>query len=135
MTHFEQIKQIARHYGFRHQAIKASEECSELSAAFCKLVDGEAGRSAVIEEMADVTIMLRQMRYLMRVGRPELDRVIDFKVSRQMERIKSEKSIDKSEKSSIMKNHQNVEQLLQKIAWYQELYDRSRIENKPGACF
>ena len=49
MTHYEKIKRIANHYGFRHQAIKAAEECSELSAALSKLVNGEGGRAAVID--------------------------------------------------------------------------------------
>lgn len=84
-------------------------------------MDGEVGRSAVIEEMADVTIMLRQMQYLMRVGRPELDRAIDSKISRQLERMKSEKTLDKSGKSPIIKNHQSLD-----VEWYQELYDKAR---------
>ena len=87
----------------------------------CIRDSGEVGRSAVIEEMADVTIMLRQMQYLMRVGRPELDRAIDSKISRQLERMKSEKTLDKSGKSPIIKNHQSLD-----VEWYQELYDKAR---------
>ncbi len=131
MTHYEKIKRIANHYGFRHQAIKTAEECSELSAALCKLVGGEGGRAAVIDEIADAMVMIQQMRYLMHIDRAKLDRAIDTKVDRQLERMKNEKPLDKSKKRSIIKNHN----LMQDIGWYQELYDRSRIENKPGACF
>lgn len=122
MTHYEKIKRIANHYCFRHQAIKTAEECSELSAAFCKLVNGEGGRAAVIDEMADVMIMTQQMRYLMHIDRAELDQTIENKVNRQLERIKNEKPLDKSKKRSIIKNHN----LMQDISWYQELYDKAR---------
>lgn len=87
MTHHDNIKRIARHYGFRHQAIKAAEECSELSAAFCKLVNGEGGRAAVIEEMADVMIMTQQMQYLMHIDSAELREVVEAKVRRQLRRM------------------------------------------------
>ena len=130
MTHYEKIKQIANHYGFRHQAIKTIEECSELAVVMTKYVLGQAGRSAFVDELAGVTIMKRQMRYLMRISRAELDQAIENKVNRQLERMKNAKPLDKSEKSPIIKNHQNLD-----IEWYQERYDRSRIENKPGACF
>lgn len=122
MNHYDKIKQIANHYGFRHQGRKLAEECSELSAAMLKYLDGEAGRSAVIEEMADVMIMTQQMRYLMHIDRAELDQTIENKVNRQLERIKNEKPLDKSKKRSIIKNHN----LMQDISWYQELYDKAR---------
>lgn len=122
MTHYEKIKRIANHYGFRHQSIKTAEECSELSAALSKLVNGEGGRAAVIDEIADVMIMTQQMRYLMHIDRAELDQTIENKVNRQLERIKNEKPLDKSKKRSIIKNHN----LMQDISWYQELYDKAR---------
>lgn len=126
MTHYEKIKQIANHYGFRHQAIKTTEECSELAVVMAKYVLGQAGRSAVVDELADVTIMKRQMQYLMKISRAELDQAIENKVNRQLERMKNEKSLDKSKKRSIIKNHQSIEKLLKEIEWYQELYDKSR---------
>lgn len=88
MTYHDKIKRIAHHYGFRHQAIKAAEESSELSVALCKLVGGEGGRAAVVEEMADVMIMVEQMQYLMRVNNAELREVMTDKVERQLGRMK-----------------------------------------------
>lgn len=122
MTHYEKIKQIANHYGFRHQAIKTTEQSSELAVVMTKYVLGQAGRSAVVDELADVTIMKRQMQYLMKISRAELDHAIENKVNRQLERMKNEKSLDKSKKRSIIKNHN----LMQDINWYQELYDKAR---------
>lgn len=93
MTHYEKIKRIANHYGFRHQAIKTAEECSELSAALSKLVNGEGGRSAVIDEIADVIIMTKQMRYLMHIDRAELREVMEAKVKRQLHRMEAERHV------------------------------------------
>lgn len=118
--HQESIKRIAKHYGFRHQAMKAAEECSELAVALCKLVEGESGRTAVIEEMADVMIMLRQMQYLMRIDRKGLDTCIGKKISRQLTRMQNE-PLDKSKNRPIIRNQTVLE-----IEWYQELYDKAR---------
>lgn len=123
MNHYDSIKRIANHYGFRHQGRKLAEECSELSVAMLKYLDGEAGRSAVIEEMADVRIMSEQMQYLMRIDRTELQKAMEAKVERQLRRMKSDKPLDKSKKSSIMKNYQKLQLENQ---WYQELYDKAR---------
>lgn len=126
MNHYDSIKRIANHYGFRHQGRKLAEECSELSVAMLKYLDGEAGRSAVIEEMADVRIMSGQMQYLMRIDRAELQKAMEAKVERQIRRMKSTKALDKFGKSSIMKNHQIIDKLQRENQWYQELYDKSR---------
>lgn len=93
MTHYEKIKRIANHYCFRHQAIKTAEECSELSAAFCKLVGGEGGRAAVIDEIADVMIMTQQMQYLMHIDRAELREVMEAKARRQFGRMEAERNV------------------------------------------
>ena len=119
MTYHKKTRKIASHYGFWHQAWKLVEECGELAAAMAKYVLGQAGRSVVIEEMADVTIMLRQMEYLMDIQKCELHAAMDFKVDRQLDRMKDENPLDKAKKCSIIKNHQE-------IAWYQELYDKAR---------
>ena len=64
------------------------KKASELSAAMNKLLAGEGGRSAVIEEMADVTIMLEQMQYLMHIDKSEIISTMEGKLNRQLARIK-----------------------------------------------
>lgn len=88
MNHYKDIKKIAKHYGFRNQGLKLAEEASELSSAMCKLLTGEGGRSAVIEEMADVTIMLEQMQYLMHIDKSEIISTMEGKLNRQLARMK-----------------------------------------------
>ena len=88
MNRYKIIKQIANHYGFRKQGNKLAEEASELSAAMNKLLSGEGGRAAIIEEMADVTIMIEQMQYLMHIDKSEIISTMEGKLNRQLARMK-----------------------------------------------
>ena len=86
----ERIKTIADHYGIKKQLRQLAEECSELAV--------EASHSArkgttvkIIEEMADVQIMIEQIIYLARIDRCDIQDCINFKLDRQMKRIEKEK--------------------------------------------
>lgn len=83
------IKTIADHYGIKEQLRQLAEECCELAV--------EANHSArkgttvkIIEEIADVAIMMEQIIYLARIDRKDIDEVIDYKLNRQLERIGKE---------------------------------------------
>ena len=85
----ERIKTIADHYGIENQMRQLAEECSELAV--------EANHSArkgttvkIIEEIADVLIMMQQVIYLSGIDRKDIDEVIDYKLNRQLERIGKE---------------------------------------------
>lgn len=88
----DKIIQIADHYGFTSQADIMIEECGELIQAICKLRRGwsEDRFKHVKEEIADVLIMVSQLRYLL--GTEEIDKILDFKIQRQLERIEGEKN-------------------------------------------
>ena len=49
-------------FGPDHQIDKCIEECGELIAALTRYRDGRAAVEDVVDELADVGIMLRQMR-------------------------------------------------------------------------
>ena len=90
MIEDERIKTIADHYGIEKQLHQLAEECSELAV--------EASHSArkgvtvkIIEEMADVLIMIEQVIYLANIAIEDIDECIKFKIDRQLERIKEEK--------------------------------------------
>lgn len=91
MNHYKIIRKIAKHYGFKHQGLKLAEEAAELSSAMCKLLSGEGGRNAVIEEMADVTIMIEQIQYLMHIDKSEIISKMEGKLNRQLDRISGKK--------------------------------------------
>lgn len=85
----ERIKTIADHYGIKEQLRQLAEECCELAV--------EANHSArkgvtvkIIEEIADVAIMMEQIIYLAEIDRKDIDEVIDYKLNRQIERIGKE---------------------------------------------
>ena len=84
------IIEIADHYGIEKQLHQLAEECSELAV--------EASHSArkgvtvkIIEEMADVLLMIEQVVYLANIATEDIDECIRFKIDRQLERIKEEK--------------------------------------------
>lgn len=83
------IEQIAAHYGFTSQADMLCEESAEYMVALNKLRRGKPDAyNNIKEEVADVLIMARQLRYLL--GYEEIDRIIDEKLNRQMRRIADE---------------------------------------------
>ena len=82
--------EIADHYGIEKQLHQLAEECSELAV--------EASHSArkgvtvkIIEEMADVLLMMEQVIYLANIAIDDINECIQFKIDRQLERIKEEK--------------------------------------------
>ena len=85
------IKTIADHYGIKKQLRQLAEECSELAV--------EASHSArkgttvkIIEEMADVQIMIEQIIYLAKIDKCDIEDCINFKLDRQMKRMEKEKA-------------------------------------------
>jgi NTP pyrophosphatase (non-canonical NTP hydrolase) len=83
---------IMEHYGARHQLVKLCEECGELIQQAAKCADKETDYNEdMIEEMADVTIMIMQfMSILPRVDYALFRQIIREKLDRQLERIKNE---------------------------------------------
>lgn len=88
----ELAAQIMQHYGARHQLIKLCEECGELIQQAAKCYDRDQPFSAdFIEELADVQVLIMQFRTVMGTyWFGEMERAIDRKLRRQIERIESE---------------------------------------------
>lgn len=80
---------IAMHYGMKAQSMQACEECAELIQAVSKLTRGvtEMRILALVEEIADVRIMMSQLMQLYGIPEPEVSECIDEKLKRQLERI------------------------------------------------
>ena len=64
MTHDERITKIADNYGLDSQLDILQEECAELIVAVSKFKRGK-DTANIIEEIADVEIMLDQIVYLL----------------------------------------------------------------------
>lgn len=86
------IRTIVGYYGADAQSMQACEECAELIQAVSKLTRGvtEMRISALVEEIADVRIMMSQLMQLYGIPEPEVSECIDEKLKRQLKRIKEE---------------------------------------------
>lgn len=74
-------------YGCKAQAAVAIEEMSELTKELCKnLFRGAENHKALIEEIADVTIMLEQLRLIYEAN-DEVCEQMDRKIERMYERL------------------------------------------------
>ena len=85
----DKVKEIAEHYGLKNQLRQLAEECCELSV--------ESSHSArkgttvkIIEEMADVMIMIEQVVYLAKIDKCDIEDCINYKINRQLKRIEEE---------------------------------------------
>lgn len=83
---------IAMHYGMKAQSMQACEECAELIQAVSKLTRGvnEIRILSLVEEIADVRIMMSQLMQLYGIPETEIATLVERKLERQLERIKGE---------------------------------------------
>ena len=76
VTALELYREAIERYGEHRQLVKVCEELAELQQAICKRFDVSVGYERdgeeVVEEIADVEIMLEQLRVILRVD-PEME--------------------------------------------------------------
>lgn len=82
----ERCELIADHYGLNNQISIAVEELSELTKELCKYKRYHNNKAQIIDECADVLIMVDQLLYLFEAGN-EIEKRIDFKLTRQLNRM------------------------------------------------
>lgn len=103
----DKIKKIADHYGFAKQSRQLNEECAELIQAVNKyyrfheglvinddnltcISDNNMLIQNIVEEIADVEIMLNQMKYLLNINPQAVEQIKVKKIDRQFIRIEKE---------------------------------------------
>ena len=79
---------ILNNYEAKAQKLKCAEELAELETALLKHINKGGNIDEVLEEMADALIMIEQVKWLMPFGENRLEKMIDFKLDRQLERIR-----------------------------------------------
>lgn len=85
----KQLKYIAEKYGKESQLRQLQEECAELIVACSKILRmSDKSINNLIEEIADVRVMIEQIEYLYGIKSLVKDEMI-YKVERQLERIKA----------------------------------------------
>ena len=95
-----ELKKIAEHYGYEAQSNQLVEECAELIQAVSKYRRATAGVGQpladyhrtvalenLIEEIADVEVMIEQVKYLLQIPEDEIEAVKLFKVNRTKDRM------------------------------------------------
>lgn len=87
MNRVEKLRYIANHYGVIPQVQKTIEELNELSLELVKILTKVGDKEAIIDEIADVNIMVEQLKILYDISPIEVSDRIDFKLNRQLERI------------------------------------------------
>ena len=86
----DKVKRIADYYGWNNQLKQLAEECSELSVEALHYTREGRGIERISEEMADVLIMIQQIIYLIGYGYEDIEKYAEFKIDRQLSRIKRE---------------------------------------------
>lgn len=89
------IEKIAQYYGYDNQSMQLIEEMAELTQAINHLrridnYEDVKSRQAVFEEIADVEIMLEQIKYLLNCH-DEVESMKKYKVNRQLGRVEHER--------------------------------------------
>lgn len=87
------IEKIALHYGFDSQSRQTIEEMAELTVALSKMHRkySKENLDNIIEELADVQIMIEQMMFLTS-SKNEVEQIMEQKIKRQLARIKEEQN-------------------------------------------
>jgi len=89
-------RQILSHYGIEKQRRQLVEECAELIQAIMKLERTDKERVHYIEELADVEIMMEQMKIRLQtydpLGWDIFTDMIEQKTNRQLDRMAEEKA-------------------------------------------
>lgn len=88
------LKEVADYYGKENQLHQLMEECCELAAECNHSVRKKSITVDLINEIADVEIMLAQIKYLYQISDDDIEEMKDYKITRQKLRILNDKERD-----------------------------------------
>ena len=83
---------IAEHYGLNTQEFQSISELMELGEVLTRRPGqrDSSWKGKLLDEMADVTIMIRQLRLLYDISDYDFNEKVNEKLDRQLERMKNE---------------------------------------------
>lgn len=90
MNQYEIIDKAISTYGSGMQLDVAIEEMSELTKEIVKYKRGKDNKKAIAEELADVYIMLRQVKKICGIDEAEIMRITKNKLERLEKRLEKE---------------------------------------------
>ena len=83
----EIIKYAIQKNGKAMQTVVAIEEMSELQKELSKFIRGKGNRDNLIEEVADVLVMITQIQLMYYIPDNEVERIMHLKLNRLKERM------------------------------------------------
>ena len=88
----EGCRTIADYYGYTAQSNQLIEECAELIQAVSKYrravgIDKAKALENYVEEIADVELMLGQIKYLLKIPESDIIKVKEYKIQRTLDRM------------------------------------------------
>ena len=97
----EKLLKIINHYGIMSQLKYIHSEYFELTEAIMRYRDDfyymqeenilEHDKEHIAEEIADIMVMLKQFQYYYGIEDKQIEDIMNFKIDRQLERIKNGK--------------------------------------------
>ena len=94
MTEKEKLLEIIYTYGINAQLKKFNEEFFELIEAIFNyeyekldFLNPPSNKKYVVEEMADVLVMLEQFKLYYNIKNEDIKKIMDYKIDRQIKRI------------------------------------------------
>lgn len=80
-------KELLSRFGIEKQTLMLAEEQGELIKAINKKLRGKGDRLSIVEEMADVVIMLQQIAQFFDIDKEEVNLIVNKKLKRTEERL------------------------------------------------
>lgn len=80
-------------YGLKSQLIKAIEELSELQKELCKVLNFGGSCEKIAEEIADVQIMIEQIKIIWNITHEKIEHIKRQKIERLKERLEKDEKI------------------------------------------
>lgn len=88
MAKVDVIEKAIETYGSMNQCVVAMEEMAELQKELSKAIRGEEVRENIVEEMADVEIMIMQLRRIFTISDKEINAHKRAKLKRLEKRLR-----------------------------------------------
>ena len=86
----EDLLKIINHYGINKQLKYIHSEYFELDEAILNYITRDEDREHIAEELSDCFVMLKQFQYYYGIEDKDIERIMKYKIDRQLKRIDEE---------------------------------------------
>ena len=86
----EDLLKIINHYGINKQLKHIHSEYFELDEAILNYITRDEDREHIAEELSDCFVMLKQFQYYYGIEDKDIERIMKYKIDRQLGRIEKE---------------------------------------------